>query len=164
MFLNEKILNKIKNEFKKYPIKQKKSTLVATLITAQENHGWLFKKIQKEIANYFNIPYILIQEIITFYKMFNLKPLGKYKITICNSLPCILAGSNKISSYLKNKLKINFKETTLDKKITLINGECMGSCGKAPIILINNKYMYYYISKKKINKLLKKIINNDMLT
>ncbi|WP_339044894.1 NADH-quinone oxidoreductase subunit NuoE [Candidatus Zinderia endosymbiont of Aphrophora alni] len=156
MILNKKILNKINNEIKKYPINKKKSALISALIILQENYGWLSKKLQKKIAKYINIPYISVLEIITFYKMYNLKPQGKYKITICTSLSCVLSGANKIKSYLIKKLKINFNETTLNKKITLINGECIGTCGKGPVILVNNKYIYNNITKKKINKLLKK--------
>ncbi|AGS06810.1 NADH-quinone oxidoreductase subunit NuoE [Candidatus Profftella armatura] len=159
MLLSEEAYKKIDEEVKKYPINKQKSAVIAALAIAQEEKKWLSPEIQKDIANYLNIPPIAVYEIATFYSMFHTNPVGKYTITICTNLPCILAGSLKSMKYLIQKLNINFPKqiTTNDYFFTLIESECMGACGDAPVILINNKRMCSYMSIKKIDILLKEL-------
>jgi NADH-quinone oxidoreductase subunit E len=91
-------------------------------------------------------------EVATFYGMYNIKPVGKYKLTICTNLPCALSGGVNSAEYLKKKLEINFGETTPDGKFTLMEGECMGSCGEAPVILLNNHKMCSFMTPEAIDK------------
>jgi NADH-quinone oxidoreductase subunit E len=98
-----------------------------------------------------------VQEVATFYNMYNLKPLGKQKITICTNLPCALSGGEKAALHLKEKLGIGYRETTEDGNFTLVEGECMGACGDAPVLLVNNKRMCSHMSNEKIDALLEEL-------
>jgi NADH-quinone oxidoreductase subunit E len=103
------------------------------------------------------MPAIAVQEVATFYNMYNLKPLGKQKITICTNLPCALSGGEKAALHLKEKLGIDYRETTADGNFTLVEGECMGACGDAPVLLVNNKRMCSHMSNDKIDALLEEL-------
>ena len=84
--------------------------------------------------------------------MYDLTPVGKYKITVCTNLPCALGGGVDCADYLKHKLGIGFGETTADGKFTLVEGECMGACGDAPVLLVNNHSMCSFMSHEAIDK------------
>jgi NADH-quinone oxidoreductase subunit E len=103
------------------------------------------------------MPPVAVYEVATFYNMYNLEPLGKYKITVCTNLPCALSGGNDAAAYLKQKLGIDFNQTTDDGKFTLKEGECMGSCGDAPVLLVNNKRMCSFMSNDAIDQLLEEL-------
>jgi NADH-quinone oxidoreductase subunit E len=111
----------------------------------------------QDIADYIGMPAIAVQEVATFYNMYNLKPLGKQKITICTNLPCALSGGEKAAHHLKEKLGIDYRETTADGNFTLVEGECMGACGDAPVLLVNNKRMCSHMSNEKIDALLEEL-------
>jgi NADH-quinone oxidoreductase subunit E len=83
--------------------------------------------------------------------------VGKSKITICTNLPCALSGGEKAAQYLKQKLGIGYRETTADGQFTLQEGECMGACGDAPVLLVNNKRMCGLMSDQKIDALLEEL-------
>jgi NADH-quinone oxidoreductase subunit E len=89
--------------------------------------------------------------------MYNLEPVGQYKITVCTNLPCALSGGNEAANYLKQKLGIGFNQTTSDGKFTLKEGECMGACGDSPVMLINNKRMFSFMSSEKIDEMLENL-------
>ena len=127
---------------------------MAALPIAQDEKGWLSPDIMQDIAVYIGMPAIAVQEIATFYNMYDLKPVGKNKITICTNLPCALSGGEKAAHYLKEKLGIDYRETTADGQFTLIEGECMGACGDSPVLLVNNKRMCSHMSNEKIDVLL----------
>jgi NADH-quinone oxidoreductase subunit E len=103
------------------------------------------------------MPAIAVQEVATFYAMYNLKPAGRNKITICTNLPCALSGGEKAAHYLKHKLGIDYRETTADGQFTLMEGECMGACGDAPVLLVNNKRMCSWMSEDKIDALVEEL-------
>jgi NADH-quinone oxidoreductase subunit E len=86
--------------------------------------------------------------------MYNLQPIGKYKITVCTNLPCALSGANEAVAHFRERLGIGFNETTVDGKFTLKEGECMGACGDAPVLLVNNKRMCSFMSNDRIDQLL----------
>jgi NADH-quinone oxidoreductase subunit E len=109
------------------------------------------------VAQYLDMPPVQVYEVATFYSMYNLKPTGKYKLTICTCLPCGLQGSLEAADHLKAKLGVDFNETTADGRFTLKEGECMGACAMSPVILVNNKAMHDYMSKDKIDALLKEL-------
>lgn len=150
--LSEKSLKLIDCELEKYPDNQRRSAVMAALRIAQVEKGWLSPELIEYVANYLGIAPVQALEVATFYSMYNIKPVGKYKITICTNLPCALSGSVNTAEYLKNKLGINFGETSSDGKFTLIEGECMGACGDAPVILINNHKMCGHMTIEAIEK------------
>lgn len=150
--LSQDSLKKIDKEILKYPSTQKKSAVMAALRIAQEEHSWLSKELIEFVAKYLEMPPVQVLEVATFYGMYNLKPKGKYKLTICTNLPCALSGAVNTAEYLKKKLNIEFGETTSDGKFTLEEGECFGSCGEAPVVLINNHKLCANMTLEAIDK------------
>ena len=150
--LSEESLQKIDIELAKYPKEQSRSAIMAALRIAQMEKDWLSNELIEYVASYINIPPVQALEVATFYGMYNLKQYGKYKLAVCTNLPCALSGAVDTADYLKNKLGVNFGETTIDGKYTLIEGECMGACGDAPVILINNHKMCGFMTPDAIDK------------
>lgn len=157
MLLSEQSYKKIDREVAKFPADQKQSAVMAALAIAQDEKGWLAPEVMQEIADYLGMPAIAVQEVATFYAMYNVKPIGKYKITVCTNLPCALSGGEKAAHHLKHKLGIDYRETTADGQFTLMEGECMGACGDAPVLLVNNKRMCSWMSDDKIDALVEEL-------
>ena len=145
---------KIDREIAKYPSDQKQSAVMAALAIAQEQQGWLSPEAIEAVANYLGMAPMAAYEVASFYNMYDLKPVGKYKLTVCTNLPCMLSGGVDAGEYLKQKLGIDFNETTADGKFTLKEGECMGACGDAPVMLVNNRRMCSCMLPEQIDKLL----------
>ncbi len=152
--LTPESLKRIDREIAKYPAEQKQSAVMASLAIAQEELGWLPSEAIEFVANYLGMPPIAAYEVASFYNMYDLKPVGKYKLTVCTNLPCMLTGGVNAGEYLKEKLGIGYNETTPDGKITLKEGECMGACGDAPVMLVNNRRMCSWMNPEQIDKLL----------
>ena len=155
--LSTESLKRIDREIAKYPIDKKQSAVMSALAIAQEEKGWLASETMDFVARYLEMPPIAVYEVATFYNMYNLEPVGKYKITICTNLPCALSGSNESAAYLKKKLGIEYNQTTSDGKFTLKEGECLGACGDAPVLLVNNKRMCSFMSNEMIDQLLEEL-------
>lgn len=155
--LSAESLKRIDREIAKYPVDKKQSAVMSALAIAQEEKGWLANETMDFVAEYLGMPPIAVYEVATFYNMYNLEPMGQYKITICTNLPCALSGSNETAAYLKKKLGIEFNQTTSDGKFTLKEGECLGACGDAPVLLVNNKRMCSFMSNEMIDKLLEEL-------
>jgi NADH-quinone oxidoreductase subunit E len=147
-------LHKIDREIAKYPAEQRQSAVMAALAIAQDEHGWLSNPLMQEVADYLGMPAIAVYEVATFYTMYNMKPVGRFKLTVCTNLPCALSGGTHAAEHLKRRLGIGFNETTPDGCFTLKEGECMGACGDAPVLLVNNKRMESFMSDAKLDALL----------
>ena len=147
-------LKRIDREIGKYPPDQKQSAVMSALVIAQDEKGWLSNEIMDYVARYLGMPPVAVYEVATFYSMYNLQPTGKYKITLCTCLPCGLQGSLAAADHLRQKLGIEFNETTPDGRITLKEGECMGACAMAPVLLVNNKKMHDYMTNEKLDRLI----------
>jgi NADH-quinone oxidoreductase subunit E len=157
MTLSPAALAKIDREVAKYPADQKQSAVMAALAIAQDEKGWLSTATMDFVAQYLEMPPVAVYEVATFYTMYNLKPVGRHKLTICTNLPCALQGANDAAEHLKKKLGIGFNETTADGSITLKEGECMGACGDAPVMLDNNKRMLCGMTPDKLDKLIEEL-------
>jgi NADH-quinone oxidoreductase subunit E len=155
--LSEQCLQKIDRELAKYPADQRQSAVMAALAHAQVEKGWLAPETMQEVADYIGMPAIAVQEVATFYNMYNLKPVGKHKITVCTNLPCALSGGERAGKRIKDVLGIDWRETTADGQFTLQEGECMGACGDAPVMLVNNHRMCSFMSDEKIDALLEEL-------
>ena len=155
--LSAESIERIDRELAKYPANQRQSAVMSALAIAQDEKGWLATETMDFIAHYIGMPPIAVYEVATFYNMYNLQPLGKYKITVCTNLPCALSGANDAAAHMKQKLGINFNETTADGLFTLKEGECMGACGDAPVLLVNNKRMCSFMSTQNIDQLLEEL-------
>jgi NADH-quinone oxidoreductase subunit E len=154
MTLSAESLRKIDREVAKYPADQKQSAVMSALIIAQDEKGWLATETMDEVAGYLGMPPVAVYEVATFYSMYNLVKTGKYKLTLCTCLPCGLQGALEAADHLRGKLGIGFNETTPDGRFTLKEGECMGACAMAPVLLVNNKKMHDYMSKEKLDRLI----------
>ena len=155
--LSEQALQQIAIEVAKYPADQKQSAVMSALRIAQVEYGWVSPEIMTEVAQVLDMPAIAVEEVATFYNMYDIKPVGKHKITVCTNLPCALSGGVTAADYLKEKLGIDFNETTADGMFTLKEGECMGACGDSPVLLHNNHTMCSFMSNEKIDALLNQL-------
>jgi NADH-quinone oxidoreductase subunit E len=152
--LSEDARRRIDREVAKYPPDQKQSAVMSALAIAQDEHGWLSTDVMDAVALHLSMPPVAVYEVATFYTMYNLKPTGRYKLTICTNLPCALQGANVAAEHLKRTLGVGFNETTADGRFTLKEGECMGACGDAPVVLVNNKRMCSWMRPEKLDELL----------
>ena len=157
--LTQESLQQIDREVAKYPAGQQRSAAMSALRIAQVEHGWLSKELIGFVADYLQLPAIAVYEVASFYNMYDLSPVGKHKITVCTNLPCALSGGVHAADYLKEKLGIGFNETTPDGKFTLKEGECMGACGDAPVLLHNNHRMCSFMTTEQIDRLLAELEN-----
>lgn len=139
--LSDAALRKIDREVAKYPADRKQSAVMSALAIAQDENGWLAPETMDFVAAYLGMPPVAVYEVASFYEMYNRRPVGKFKITICTNLPCALQDAVKSAEHLKQTLGIDFGETTPDGLVTLKEGECFGACGDAPVLLVNNKRM-----------------------
>jgi NADH-quinone oxidoreductase subunit E len=147
-------LRKIDREIAKYPPEQKQSAVMSALIIAQDEKGWLSSEVMDYVAGYLGMPPVAVYEVATFYSMYNLHQVGRFKLTLCTCLPCGLQGALDAADHLRAKLGIDFNETTPDGRFTLKEGECMGACAMAPVLLVNNKKMHDYMTHEKLDQLL----------
>ncbi|MBL8503580.1 MAG: NADH-quinone oxidoreductase subunit NuoE [Rhodocyclaceae bacterium] len=152
--LSQESQKQIDREVAKYPAEQKQSAVMAALAIVQMERGWLSNEIIEAVANHLGMAPMAVYEVASFYNMYDLAPVGKYKITVCTNLPCALSGGVHAADYLKQKLGIGFNETTADGRFTLKEGECMGACGDAPVMLVNNVRMCSFMQPEQIDRLL----------
>jgi NADH-quinone oxidoreductase subunit E len=152
--LSDDAIRRIDREVAKYPADQKRSAVMSALAIAQDEHGWLPAEALDDVARHLGMPTIAVYEVASFYAMYDLKPTGHYKLTICTNLPCALQGAAAAAEHLKHKLGIGFGETTGDGKFTLKEGECFGACGDAPVLLVNNKRMASFMNPPALDALL----------
>ena len=150
--LSAESLKLIDVELAKYPADQRRSAIMGALRIAQEEKRWLSPEIIEFVANYVGIAPAAAYEVATFYNMYDLAPVGKYKLTVCTNLPCALRGGVSAGEYLQKKLGIGYGETTPAGLYTLVEGECMGACGDAPVMLVNNHKMCSFMTEEAIEK------------
>jgi NADH-quinone oxidoreductase subunit E len=150
-------LKRIDREVAKYPPEQKQSAVMSALIIAQDEKGWLSSEVMDYVASYLGMPPVAVYEVATFYSMYNLHEVGRFKLTLCTCLPCGLQGALAAADHLREKLGIDFNQTTIDGRFTLKEGECMGACAMAPVLLVNNKKMLDYMTNDKLDQLLESL-------
>jgi NADH-quinone oxidoreductase subunit E len=127
--------------------------LLPALHQAQEETGWLPPEVLEEIGAYIGIHPAQVREVASFYTMYNLKPVGKYHLKVCTNVACCLRGSDEIVEHVEKKYGIKCGETTRDKKFTLMEEECLGACGTAPAMMLNDDY-YENMDIAKMDQLL----------
>jgi NADH-quinone oxidoreductase subunit E len=155
--LTQETLARFDREVAKYPAEQKQSAVMACLTLAQIEKGWLAKETIAFVADYLGMPAIAAEEVATFYNMYNLKPVGKYKLAVCTCIPCALSGGRDAAAYLADRLGIKLGETTADGRFTLVESECQGACGDAPVALVNNHSMKSFLTPDKLDQLLEEL-------
>lgn len=157
MLLSEQAYKLIDKELAKYPADRRQSAIMSALRIAQTEQGWVSPEIVEAVAQYIGVEPIAVQEVATFYNMFDLKPVGRFKVTVCTNLPCALRDGVKTLDYLTQKLGIGVNETTADGLITLKEGECMGACGDSPVLTVNNHHMCVRMTQERIDEMLEDI-------
>ena len=135
----------------RYPTKV--ALLLPALHQAQEETGWLPPEVLEEIGAYIGIHPAQVREVASFYTMYNLKPVGKYHLKVCTNVACCIRGAYDLVEFCEKKWNIQRGETTKDKKFTLVEEECLGACGTAPAMMLNDDY-HENLSVPKLEKLL----------
>ena len=139
---------------KKYPDSRQQSAVIPLLDLAQrQNLGWLSKTAIEKVAETLSMSYIRVLEVATFYSMFNLEPVGENFVQICRTTPCWLRGSDKLVEIAKEVSNTKLGETSVDKKFTIVEVECLGACCNAPMVQINDEY-YEDLDEDSFKKLL----------
>lgn len=155
--LSAESVEKIEYELSKYPADRRQAAVMSALRIVQMERGWLSKESISEVAKYLRIPEIAALEVATFYNMYDLEPVGQHKITICTNISCMLRGSDEIVDHLQHKLGVGFNEVTPDGKFCLKEGECMGCCGGAPLLHVNNSDMHEFLTTEKVDALINEL-------
>jgi NADH-quinone oxidoreductase subunit E len=151
LMLKEKYKDEIEQILNRYPVRR--SALLPLLYLAQQEEGYLSEAAMKEIAGILRLTPPQVYEVVTFYTMFNLKPLGQFHIQVCKSLMCALVGSDTLVGWLHARLGIKPGETTPDRLFTLSAVECLASCGTGPMMQVNDDY-YERITEEKLDRIL----------
>jgi len=141
----------VKKELVRY--EDKMSAIIPCLYRAQEENGWISSGVIDTLSREMDIPPARISEVAMFYTMFNKKPVGKYHIQVCCNISCAMAGGREITQKLLNKFHVGLDEITKDGRFTVTKVECLGSCGTAPMMQVNDDY-YEDLTNEKVDKLI----------
>ena len=139
--ITDELMSQFKGFIAKYPEGKERSAVLAMLHLMQDTYGWLSVEAMDKVAEIINIEPIRVYEIATFYTMFNLKPVGKYKLDFCLTSCCGIRGADDIFEYTLNKLGIQAGGTTSDGLFTVAATECLGACGYGPMLRLDDKYI-----------------------
>ena len=139
----------------KYPPDRKRSAVLAALREVQhENGGYLTTELLDAVADYLQLPAIAVYEVATFYSMFELRPVGRHSISVCNNISCMLRGGDEILAHIEKKLGIKVGESTPDGKFYLKREEeCLAACASAPMLQIDHVY-YENLTPEKVDRIL----------
>ena len=138
MALSQDSLRKIDRELAKFPADQRQSAVMAALRIAQTEQGWLSSEVMQEIADYIGMPAIAVYEVASFYTMYNLKPVGKHKLTVCTNLPCQLQGATACAEHARKKTGYRIRRNHRRWPVHTEGRQCFGACGDAPVFTVNN--------------------------
>jgi len=154
----EENLERINQELKKYPVK--KPGVMAALYIGQEQNGYISNEVIEEVAKILELTNEEVYGVVTFYTMYHQKPMGKHHIQVCTNVSCMLRGGYEIWDQVKDKLGIDHLEVTEDSNFSLEEVECMGSCGTAPMIAVNEDY-YENLDTDKVAGILESLNNGN---
>ncbi len=152
--LSEKSLKRIEELKTRYP--NPRPVVLEALWMWQEEHGWISQEGMKYVGELLGIPPHEVYGIVTFYTMYNTKPVGRHKIEVCTNVSCMLRNSEKIVRHIEDSLKIRVGQTTPDERFTLIEAECLGSCGTAPMMQVGDEY-YENLDEAKVDEIMSKL-------
>ena len=157
--LPEDLLQEVGRQIAKFPEGMQKSALLSVLHIAQAHFGHLSEPVMDYVARLLHILPIEVYEVATFYSMYDTVPVGKVKLEVCRTGPCMIEGAEKIVSYIENKLGIKDGETTTDGMFTLKTVECLGACGYAPMLQAGEKF-HEHLTEAKVDELIEQYRNN----
>ena len=147
-------LARIEKILSRYPTRQ--AALLPILWVAQETWGWISKEAAEEVARIVQVSPAHVDGVLTFYTMYNLRPVGKNLLQICTSISCHLAGADRLIERCRERLGVNLEQTTPDGKFTVIEVECIAGCDKAPSVMVNDTY-HEPVDEKALDALLDKL-------
>ena len=140
-------------EVAKYPPDQKQSAVMACLSIVQQEQGWVSPESEQAVADYLGMPPMAVHEVTSFYNMYNQKPVGRFKLSVCTNAPCMFAGGPQALEHLTQKLGVEPYGTTADGMFTVQPCECLGACGDAPVMLVNDRNMCSFMSNDRLDQL-----------
>ncbi len=152
--LSPETRQKIESLKKVYETNQ--SALIPALHVAQADQGWLSEDTQREVAQLLGVTPQSVRQVVTFYTMFNQKPVGRHMIQVCRNISCSLLGGQRLQKQIQEKLGIEDGETTQDGRFTFVSVECLGSCGTAPVLMVNDRY-YENVTPLEVDRLLEEL-------
>ena len=148
---SEENLKKIETVRKKYPTAL--AAVMPVIYIAQEQNGYLSNEAMEEIASVLGVDKVNVLSVVTFYTMYHTKPMGKYHVQVCTNVSCMLRGGYKIWDQVKGKLGLDHMQVSEDSKFSLEEVECMGACGYAPMLAVNEDY-FENLTKEKVEEIL----------
>jgi NADH-quinone oxidoreductase E subunit len=151
---SQESLKRFKAIVGRYP--KKEAAMLPVLYLAQREFGYLSREAIEYVAALMDVPVARVYGVVTFYTMLNMKPIGRHHIQVCRTLPCALAGAERIAAALKAKLGVGVGETTADGRFTLSEVECLASCGTAPMMQVNDDY-YENLNERSVGEILDKL-------
>lgn len=146
---------KIDELLTRYP--SSRSALLPALWVVQEQYGWISLELQRYLAIRLGITPEQVREVVTFYSMYNDRPVGKYHLQVCCTTPCMLMGSDDVIGYLEKTLDVRRGQTTEDGLFTVSQVECLGSCGTAPMLQVNREKYDENLTTEKVDALLERL-------
>lgn len=160
--ISDSIKKEIDQWLKKFPTEQKQSgVLYALRLVQEQNGGWLTEALMDAVAEYLELPKIAVYEVATFYEMYDLKPVGKHKIAVCNNISCVLRGSQEIIDHLQKRFAVPMGEPTKDGLFTLKEAECLAACVRAPAMLVDDKHYHDNLTIEKVDEILEELKRTD---
>lgn len=153
MELPEPVTRRIDQARTRYPDNEPRAAVIEALHAAQDELGWLDQPTLDAVADYLGLEPIKVYEAATFYDMFNREPVGRHHIRVCTNISCWLCESDAVTDRLRERLGIDFGETTADGRFTLTEVECLGACGGAPVIWIGRTY-YENATPERVDEIL----------
>ncbi len=160
--IDEKLTARINELLSHYPEDKKKSALLPVLHEVQDAHdNWLSVELQDKVAEILGITPIEVYEVVTFYTMFNQKPIGKYMFEFCRTSCCAIRGAESLMEYTCDKLGIKEGETTPDGMFTVVGVECLGACGYAPMLQLGDYYKEN-LTKEKVDQIIEDCKNGNV--
>lgn len=151
IIFNEEELKEVEHHKAKYP--DQKSAIMPVLWMAQKKWGWLSKEVMEYVGKLLNLPYSHVYGVATFYTMYFKKPMGKHHVQVCTNVSCMLRKGDEIFKHVSNKLNLKHNEASEDLNFSLEEVECMGACGGAPMIVINEEF-YENVDINKVDEIL----------
>jgi len=144
-------LKKFEETVARYP--KKEAAMLPVLYLAQQEFGYLGSDAIEYVAKLMDQAPARVHGVVSFYTMFNMKPIGRHHIQVCRTLSCALGGAEKITAFIKKQLGIELGQTTADGRFTLSEVECLASCGTAPMMQINDEF-YESLTEEKVDEIL----------
>jgi NADH-quinone oxidoreductase subunit E len=161
--MTEALITRINELISHYPEDKRKSALLPVLHEVQDAHeNWLSIELMDKVAEILLIKPIEVYEVVSFYTMYNQKPVGKYMFEFCQTSPCCLNGAENLMDYTCEKLGINLGETTEDGNFTVVGVECLGACGYAPMMQLGDFYKEH-LNEEKIDQLIADCKDNKIV-